>query len=220
MKNLKESPALVSVQTGAVARLGPEQVPSGFVKKPVAGRLAVGPLGLAGDSQADLTVHGGPDKAVYGYAMAHYARWAFDLPHHAGKFVPGGMGENFTIAGLDESDLCVGDVHRIGSALLQVCQPRQPCFKLALYYDDPHMPRAMVKSGRSGWYYRVLEPGEVGAGDAVILHRRPHSDFAFARLLQIISHGGASREELQQMAAMEGLARQWREKAEQALDGA
>lgn len=210
-------PLLVSVQTGKVAPLGPEQVPSGFVKRPTDAAVAVGTLGLAGDAQADLSVHGGPDKAVYGYAMAHYRAWADELPRHADKFVAGGMGENFTIAGLDESGICVGDVHRIGSALLQVCQPRRPCFKLGLYYDDDRMPPRMVKSGRSGWYYRVLQPGEAGAGDAVILHDRPHPDFAFVRLLQIVSHGGATRDELQRMASMPGLARQWRDKAQKLL---
>lgn len=210
-------PTLVSVQTGAIAPLGPERVPSGFVKKPVTGPIAVGELGLAGDVQADLAVHGGADKAVYGYAQAHYAAWIRDLPQHAAKFIPGGMGENLTIAGLDEPALCVGDIHAIGSALLQLCQPRQPCFKLALHFADPRLPRAMVKSGRSGWYYRVLQTGTIQAGDAIVLRERPHPDFAFARLLEIVSHGGATVEELRRMTAMPGLAQQWRARALEAL---
>lgn len=204
---------LIGVQTGRVAPLGPDQVPSGFVKKPVTGRVAIGELGLDGDAQADLSVHGGPDKAVYGYAGAHYAAWARDLPQHKARFVAGGMGENLTIAGIDEAAICVGDVHAIGAAVLQVCQPRQPCFKLALYYDDARLPKHMVRSGRSGWYYRVLEPGVIGAGDAIVLRERPHPDFAFTRLLEIVSHGGASLDELTRMASMPGLARQWRERA-------
>jgi MOSC domain-containing protein YiiM len=211
-------PEISSVQTGKVAPLGPEKVPSGMAKTRRDGAVAVGALGLDGDAQADLSVHGGPDKAVYGYAGSRYAEWARDLPRHAAKFLGGGMGENLTIAGMDERALCVGDVHAIGSALLQVCQPRQPCFKLALYYDDVLLPRAMVKSGRSGWYYRVLQPGTLKAGDAVSLADRPHPDFAFTRLVEIVYHGGASREELRRMTAMDGLALQWRRRAGEALE--
>lgn len=211
------TPNLVSVRCGKIAPLGPEGILSGFVKSAVVGVVAVKELGLEGDAQADLSVHGGPDKAVYAYADGHYPAWAADLPPYVGKFVPGGFGENLTIAGMDESMLCVGDVHAIGNVVLQVCQPRRPCLKLALYFDDIHMPRAMVRSGRSGWYYRVLQTGAIRAGDVVKLEARPHPDFAFTRLLAIVSHGGASKDELRRMIAMDGLAQQWRAQAGRAL---
>ena len=131
--------------------------------------------------------------------------------------MPGGLGENLTIAELDESGICVGDVHAIGSALLQVCQPRRPCFKLGLRFDDNSMVRALTQSGRAGWYYRVLQTGTIQAGDTVTLHDRPHADFAYARLIEIVSFGGATRDELQRMSKMPGLARQWRVLARQAL---
>lgn len=121
---------VLSIQTGRAATLGPYGVNSGFVKSGVDGAVEVGLLGLAGDEQADLSVHGGPEKAVYAYAAAHYAAWSQDYPEHADRFRPGSLGENLTIEGLDESDICVGDVHLIGDVRLQVCQPRQPCFKL------------------------------------------------------------------------------------------
>ena len=197
---------VVSVQVGAVAPLGPDGVPSGFVKRPFSGPLAVRALGLAGDAQADLRVHGGPDKAVYGYALAHYGAWAADFPEHAAKLAPGAFGENLTIEGLVESDLCVGDIHQIGSARLQICQPRQPCFKLALRFEDPRLPPTMVMNGRSGWYYRVLEPGVLTAGDAVRLVRRPHPDFPFARLVGIVSGRRPSADELGRLAEMDGVA--------------
>jgi MOSC domain-containing protein YiiM len=173
--------------------------------------------GLDGDAQADLSVHGGPDKAVYGYAADHYPGWAADHPRHAARFAPGVMGENLAIAGMMESQICVGDIHRVGTALLQVCQPRQPCFKLGLHFDDPLMVRAMVQSQRSGWYYRVLEPGRLRAGDAVTLQERPHPDFAFARLVEIVYRRNPTREELERMSALDGLARQWRVHAKQVL---
>jgi MOSC domain-containing protein YiiM len=208
---------VLSVHTGKVAPLGPEGVPSGFVKLARPGPVAVALDGLDGDAQADLSVHGGPDKAVYGYAADHYPAWAADHPQHAARFGPGAMGENLAIAGMDEASLCVGDIHRIGSALLQVCQPRQPCFKLGLHFNDPLMLRAMVRSERSGWYYRVLEPGELRAGDAVRLQERPHPDFAFSRLVTIVYRRNPTPKELARMAEMEGLARQWRIEAKQSL---
>jgi len=203
-------PILLSVQTGRVAPLGPQEVPSGIVKTARAGAVAVGPLGLDGDEQADLEVHGGPEKAVYAYAAAHFPDWAARFPHLA--FAGGAMGENLTIAGLQEKDICVGDVHAIGTALLQVCQPRQPCFKFNLLHDDL-VSSAMIKSFQSGWYYRVLAPGALGAGDPVILQARPNPDFPFPRLIEIVYRKRGARADLLRMTEMEGLAAQWRERA-------
>ena len=197
---------LASLQVGRIAPLGPEAVPSAFVKRAVDGYVAVGLLGLEGDAQADLSVHGGPEKAVYGYAADHYASWAEDFPALAVRFAAGSMGENLTITGLSEGDICVGDVHAIGSALLQVCQPRQPCFKLALAFGDARLGKAMVRTGRSGWYYRVLREGRIAAGDAVDLAERPNPDFAFSRLVTIVNLGGATITEMRAMAEMPGIA--------------
>lgn len=212
------SAALVSVQVGAVARLGPEGVASAIVKRPVAGAVAIGPLGLEGDAQADLSVHGGPDKAVYGYSHDLYPAWAAEYPAHAAQLTPGAFGENLTIAGMTEADLCVGDVHAIGTARLQVCQPRQPCFKLAMRFDS-RMPKAMVRSGRSGWYYRVLSPGSVRAGDAVALVDRPHPELAFERLVAIVNYGDASGDELALLARADGVAEWLRSRAAAAIAG-
>ncbi len=210
---------ILSVQVGSIAPLGPEGVPSGFVKRPTTARVKVAPLGLTGDAQADLKVHGGLEKAVYGYAAGHYASWCAEFPQHEALLTPGGFGENLTIAGLYESDICVGDVHRIGTAVLQVCQPRQPCFKLALYFGENRMPRAMVRSGRAGWYYRVLEPGEIGAGDAVERIDRPHPDFAFERLIAIVNYGHATVGEIERMATMPELASRLRLAAQEMMSG-
>ena len=175
---------LLSIHVGRIAPLGPEGVPSGFVKWAVDGEVEVRPLGLAGDEQGDLTVHGGPDKAVYAYPAIHHRAWTLDFPEHAHLFVPGGVGENLAIDGWTEADLCVADVHRIGTALLQVTQPRRPCFKFVLRFDDNRLPRAMVRTGRAGWYYRVIEPGVIRAGDPVTLVERPNPGFSFERLVE------------------------------------
>ncbi|WP_309602568.1 MOSC domain-containing protein [Sphingomonas sp.] len=197
---------LHSVQLGRIAPLGPQGVPSGFVKSRIDGPVAVTSLGLAGDETADLSVHGGPEKAVYAYSAAHYPAWAAEHPEHAALFIPGGVGENLTIDGWVEADLCVGDVHRIGTAHLQVCQPRQPCFKFALRFNDNRLPKAMVRSGRAGWYYRVIEEGILSAGDAVELVDRPNPGFCFDQLVTIVNARCATTDELAAMAAMEGLA--------------
>jgi MOSC domain-containing protein YiiM len=203
-------PRIASIHAGKVAPLGPDGVPSGFVKHSVAQPVQITPLGIRGDEQADLTVHGGLEKAVYGYSLENYSEWRIEYPQHAAVLVPGGFGENLCIEGMRETDLYVGDIHRIGSARLQICQPRQPCFKLALRFEDKMMPKAMVRSGRAGWYYRVVEPGDVAPGAAVHLDERPNPDFSFARLVEIVSHGKATRPELERMQAMNGLATYWK----------
>jgi MOSC domain-containing protein YiiM len=209
--------SLLSIQVGRIAPLGPENVPSGFVKRAVDGPAEVTLLGIKGDEQADLSVHGGPEKAVYAYPAAHYSAWASDYPRHAARFVAGGVGENMTVDGWTEADLCVGDVHAVGTARLQVCQPRQPCFKFALRFADRLLPKAMVRNGRAGWYYRVLEPGVIRAGDSILLKDRTNPGFRFDRLVEIVNFRNASTEELQAMAVMPGLAGRLREAARNQL---
>ena len=211
------SARVVSVHIGHIAPLGPDAVPSGFVKHPVAAAIQVTALGLVGDHQADLRVHGGPEKAVYGYSIIHYAAWRSEYPHHSDLLVPGGFGENLAIEEMSEADLCVGDVQAIGSTLLQVCQPRQPCFKFALRFNDKSLPRAMVKNGRAGWYYRVLQTGFIAAGDSVTLHDRPNPDFPFARLVALAARAKATPAELARMAEMPGLASSWQASARAAM---
>lgn len=210
-------PRIVSIHVGKIAPLGPDGVPSAFIKQQVEVLTAVTPLGLAGDHQADRSVHGGEEKAVYGYAFSHYARWRGEYPQHTAVLAPGAFGENLCIEGLEETDLCVGDVHRIGSSRLQICQPRQPCFKLALRFDDKMMPKAMIRTGRAGWYYRVLQAGELAPGDTVSLDDRPNPDFPFSRLVELISYGQVTHAELQRMQDMPGLASDWRARARKML---
>lgn len=210
--------SILSLQTGRIAPLGPDRVPSGFVKTPRRDAVHAGLLGFDGDAQADLSVHGGPEKAVYAYAASRYPDWAAEFPALAPAFHAGAMGKNLTVTAMDESALCVGDVHGIGTARFQVCQPRQPCFKFALRHNNKLLPKAMVRSGYSGWYYRVLDEGVISAGDALVLLERPNPDFAFSRLVQIIYRGGATQKELAAMAQMPGLASQWRDTARKMLE--
>jgi len=138
---------------------------TGIFKQPVASRVTVKELNLAGDRQADLTVHGGLDKAVYCYPVEHYPFWAAELP---GTDLPYGMfGENLTTKGLDETSVHIGDRFRIGSAVLQVTQPRTPCYKLGIKFGRSDMVENFWSSGRSGFYFSVIVEGEIGAGDVI-----------------------------------------------------
>ena len=141
--------SIVSVQVGRVAPLGSTDVSSAFVKHPVSGPVMAERLGLAGDQQADLRVHGGPDKAIYSYPVEHYEKWRALAPSAGALLVPGGFGENLTTRGLDEDHVCIGDIYRIGGATVQVTQPCQPCFKLAMRFNDRIISRAVMRSGRS-----------------------------------------------------------------------
>jgi MOSC domain-containing protein YiiM len=138
-------------------------VMTGFFKEPVAGRIRLRRLNLEGDGQADLSVHGGPDKAVYAYPSEHYPFWRNELPGQ--PLAWGAFGENLTTDGWWEDEVHVGDRFRIGTAELVVTQPRMPCFKLALRFGSDDVVGRFLESGRPGFYLRVLQEGEVEAGD-------------------------------------------------------
>jgi MOSC domain-containing protein YiiM len=201
--------SIVSVQVGRIAPLGPRKVPSAFVKRQIAGRVMVKPLGLVGDQQADLRVHGGPDKAVYCYPIEHYAKWLAERPSAEALLVPGGFGENLATRGLDEDQICLGDVLRIGRITAQVTQPRRPCFKLGLRFADTQMLRAMLRSGRSGWYLRVLEPGLVEAGASITTIDRLNPSWPIARLNRLID-GRGELDEIAEVASLPGIANDFR----------
>ena len=162
---------LVSVNVGrprAVSWRG-QQVLTGIYKAPVTGRVALRTLNLDGDGQADLTVHGGAAKAVYCYPLQHYEFWQRELA----RDLPLGMfGENFTIEGVDEDSVHIGDEFAVGSARVIVTQPRMPCYKLGIRFESDQMVKRFLRAGRSGFYVAVLAEGEVGAGDAVELVAR------------------------------------------------
>lgn len=138
-------------------------VSTGIFKEPVSGRVMLRATNLDGDRQADLSVHGGPNKAAYAYPSEHYPYWAKQFP---GRALPwGSFGENFTTEGMFETAVSIGDRYRIGSAVVMVRTPRIPCFKLAAKFQSEEIGEQFLISGRSGFYFSVVEEGEVGAGD-------------------------------------------------------
>lgn len=163
MKSMK----LIAVSVGLprIVTNNGEPVSTGIFKQPVSGRVAVRKLNLDGDGQADLSVHGGPTKAVYVYPSEHYGFWKQEFPEMK---LPWGMfGENFTSAGLLESEVKIGDKFRVGSTLLMATEPRLPCYKLGIKFGRADIIKRFLASERTGFYFAVLEEGEVGAGDPI-----------------------------------------------------
>ena len=142
-------------------------VTTSIFKDPVDGPVMVRELNIDGDRQSDLRTHGGPYKAVYAYPYEHYTTWQHELGRD--DFVYGQFGENLTVTGLLETDVYVGNIYRIGGAVLQITQPRVPCFKLNIRMGDPMFSKFFMQSERTGFYVRVIEEGEISPGDAITL---------------------------------------------------
>jgi len=162
---------ILSVNVGQprLAEFGGMQASTSIFKSPVEGRVAVRTLNIAGDAQADLTVHGGRAKAVYVYPHEHYAYWREEL---GDELVPGNFGENLTTQGVLEETICIGDQLEIGSALFAVTQPRTPCYKLQFRFQRADMTKRFFQSRRFGFYLAVVREGEVGAGDEIRIAAR------------------------------------------------
>ncbi len=188
---------------------GRDQV-SAIAKIPIGGPWQVTRLGLTGDAQADLKHHGGAEKAIHHYARDHYAAWQTEIGRHPLLDVPGAFGENFSTTGWTEATVHIGDVVRFGSALLQVSQGRQPCWKLNAHFGRGDIALRTQESGRTGWYYRVLEAGVAEPGDRLTLIERPRPEWPLSRLLALLYRDKDRYGELEQMAGLEELAAGWR----------
>jgi len=207
-----------SLLNGKVAPLGPEGKPSGIAKTPVDVRLSLGLTGLEGDSQADLKNHGGTEKAVHHYPRDHYAFWQRQLPHHSEILDdPGAFGENISTMGITEDAVCIGDIYELGSAVVQVSQARQPCWKLNARFEYKAMAATVQSTRFSGWYYRVLSEGDVEAGDSILLVDRLHEDWPLTRLMAIIYDKSQDERELLAMSDLEALAPNWQNLAKKRL---
>jgi MOSC domain-containing protein YiiM len=204
---------LVSVNVGIprnVTSYG-KPVKTGIFKSPVAGRVKVGKLNLEGDGQADLEVHGGPNKAVYAYPSEHYGYWQREFPDME---LPWGMfGENLTLHGLLEDRAHIGDHIQIGTAKLMVTQPRLPCYKLGIKFQKDDMPERFLKSRRTGFYFAVVEEGELGAGDAVELLDIEPNRISIADILSLLYGNIPQDPELFERALkVEALSPGWRKR--------
>jgi MOSC domain-containing protein YiiM len=174
--------------------------------------------GLVGDVQADRRVHGGPEKALHHYAAENYARLTVAFLECAGALLPGSIGENISTHGWREDSVCISDIFRIGTALVQVSQPRSPCWKINHKFGVADMSRFVADHGVTGWYYRVIEEGDIGVGDGFELQERPAPQVTLARLWQAnIAHRPAL-DELAELMAAPGLTLGWVQKLSERRD--
>ncbi|MBL8230872.1 MAG: MOSC domain-containing protein [Bryobacterales bacterium] len=201
---------VVSLQLGKVQTLpSPEGAwTTATFKQPVEGPVWLGELGFTGDEQADRKNHGGPDKAVLVYSGDHYAAW------HPGVFADplpfGAFGENLSVTGMQEADVAVGDVYRLGGAVVQVSQPRQPCWKQARRWGIRDLVVTINQTGRTGWYIRVIEEGSVQAGDSFALIERPHPEWPVPLAHQILHFRKDDAEAARALAECPALAEVWK----------
>jgi ferredoxin-NADP reductase/MOSC domain-containing protein YiiM len=210
-------PRLLSVNVGLPRDIewNSRIVHTGIWKAAVPGRCRVGRLNLDGDGQGDLAGHGGEQRAVYVYQIDSYRYWQEQLKRT--DFVYGQFGENFTIEGLHDDAVCIGDRYRIGSALLEVTQPRVTCYRVGIRMNEPRMPALLTSSGRPGFYFRVLQEGEVSAGDEVVKEGEASEPMTVAEINALLYSPDHPRERLERALRIDALSPGWRSSFEALL---
>lgn len=201
---------------GNTAPFGPQGRSSAIHKQPHTGPLSITALGFEKDEQADTRIHGGPEKAIHHFPAEHYTT----LRQHI-QTLPdtlGGFGENISTTGITERDICLGDIFRLGTALVQVSQGRQPCWKLNVRFDQPQMARLIQSTGLTGWYYRVLETGKASAGDSLELIERTCPAAELLRIQHILHHPSPSKDALKNLLELPVLPDNWRKTLQRRLD--
>ena len=183
-------------------------VHTGIWKNPIDGRCPVRRLNLDGDGQGDLAGHGGEQRAVFVYQIESYRYWQEQLKRT--DFVYGHFGENFTIEGLPDDVVCIGDRYQIGTALFEVTQPRVTCYRVGIRTDEPRMPALLTSSGRPGFYFRVLQEGEVGAGDEIVKAGEAHDRMTVAEINALLYSPNHPRDQLERALRIEALSPGWR----------
>ncbi|WP_054958057.1 MOSC domain-containing protein [Paenibacillus dakarensis] len=212
-----ESAQIVSLNVGkpiTVDYLGKE-LSTGIYKQPVQGPVFLSCTQLEGDGQADLVHHGGPDKAVCVYPFEHYAYWEHTLGK---KMEHASFGENLTVSGLLEDQVYIGDVYQVGEAVVQVSQPRYPCFKLSQKHGVKDMPARVLSTGYSGFYLRVLKEGHISAGSMLVPLKSDPAQVTVLEILKLLTHGKKDEESLRRMLELEALAESVRAKFKGWLD--
>jgi MOSC domain-containing protein YiiM len=190
-------------------------IQTSIFKTPISGRVHVARGNVEGDQQSDLTVHGGPEKAVYAYPVEHYAFWRLGLPD--AELTWGAFGENFTTEGLLENEVWIGDRYRVGTVELVVTQPRMPCYKLGVRFGRPDMVKRFLRSGRSGFYFGVEREGEVGPGDAIKRLARDERRLTVADVVALYATDAANQSLLERASDHPSLPASWREYFRQRL---
>ena len=207
---MKQSAKILGLYIGKPEHRWEGKDPSAIRKVLAGGPMLVTQTGLIGDQQADLAVHGGPEKALHIYPSEHYAGWQAEFPELAGIFQPGGFGENISSEGFAEETLCIGDIFAAGTARIQISQGRQPCWKLNLHTGNPSQAAAFQKTGKTGWYFRVLDEGHMEAGDTLTLEERPCPDWNLREVILARFNPRLDPETAEALSRLDQLAEPWR----------
>lgn len=216
---MTDSDRITGIFAGQPLELSPGR-DSAIDKQPLPGPARITPLGLVGDHQVDRLHHGGPERALLHYCARHYDAWREALPDAPAHLLrPPGFGENISSPLLDEERVCIGDVYRLGTAVVQVSQPRSPCWKLNAHFGVDDLAKRVQDTQRSGWLYRVLAAGEAAPGDAIRLVERPHPGFSVARVMRALYCEPSDPELLGRIAGLDALSANWRAKAQRRLLG-
>lgn len=209
--------AEVSLFVGDIRSLPESGRPTGMFKAPVLGAIELGYEGFVGDQQADRRVHGGLEKAVHLYPARHYEKLALRFPEAAQSLVAGSLGENLSTEDLDERNVRIGEVWTLGSARLQACQPRNPCWKIDERFSSDGMAAYIAEALLTGWYWRVIQPGLISPGDSLdLLQAAPNAPTLHEAMLLWQEHR-PSLSDLEQLAQVPGIASGWRDKINQRL---
>lgn len=222
---MSKTASVQSVQVGAARPAEPPRSAdfssrpwvTGFGKQTTSAPVLLTVEGLAGDQQADRKNHGGPDKAVCVYPAEHYRFWQTDLQL---EITCGGFGENLTLDGWTEADVCIGDVWQIGSAQVQVSQPRQPCWKLSRWWGVKDLAARVQANGKTGWYLRVLQEGKIRQGDTIQLVDRSAADWPISTANQTMHHDRTNIDAASALAAVPTLSASWKQTLQRRVDGA
>lgn len=197
------------VYIGQLATIGPDKTPTGIYKNLSQQVHEVTEIGLSGDIQVDKRVHGGSEKSVYHYPADHYDIFKQALPHLSDSFEPGSIGENISTHGLLDSEVHIGDTFRLGSAIVQVSQPRRPCWKINQKYGNAHIAPFIMSEAISGWYYRVLETGQLKVGDSIEFLDRLDDSVSVADIWQIFMDRLERKASREPIPKIPGLSDEW-----------
>ena len=206
-----QSAVITALFIGDVKKRWPDKPPSAIGKKQTDAVMKLEANGFTQDHQADLEVHGGPEKALHHYAAEHMEHWRQTFPEQSEKFIPGCFGENISTQGLNEQNLCLGDVLTIGAATVQICQGRQPCWKLNAHMENEAMAAAFQRTAKCGWYYRVLETGDVKTGDTIKLIERIHPEWSLERVIKARFNPRLDIKEAREIANLQALSESWQQ---------
>lgn len=204
--------------TGTIRPLPESGRPTGMYKSGVTVEVRFTTEGIVGDEQADRRVHGGPEKAVHLYPANHYRQLAQHFPEAADLLHPGTLGENISVDGLDESQVHIGDIWQLGSALLQLCQPRNPCWKIDERLGTEGVAEYIAKNHLTGWYWRVVQEGCASPGDLLTLITRPPESFSLLAAMSLWAEHRPDLHQLRQLTQAKGIAAHWQSKIQQRLD--